>query len=60
MKSGAPGAGDVGEYDGVGFVEISKIFATQDVFCFGTEPFGRAYRIVLNNCICLNKRTPCP
>ena len=28
-----------GKHNGVGFVEISHIFATQDVFCFESIPF---------------------
>ena len=29
--------GSDGKYNGVGFVETSKIFAMQDTFCYGTE-----------------------
>ena len=32
------GRGD-GEYNNVGFVEIAKRFAIQNVFYFGTKPF---------------------
>ena len=41
MKFGFPDGVEDGEHGGVVFVEISKIFANQDVFCFGTEPFSR-------------------
>ncbi len=33
------GGGEDGEYNGVGFEEISKIFAMQGTFLFGTAPF---------------------
>ena len=33
--------GDDGEYNGVDFVEISKIRAMQDTNCVGKEPFDR-------------------
>ena len=37
---------DDGEYYGVGFVEISRIFGTiKDAFFFGSELLGRVYRI---------------
>ena len=31
--------GDSGEHNGSGFVELSRIFAIQDVILFGTERF---------------------
>ena len=33
------------EHNGVGFVEISEIFAAQVVFFFGTELFNRALNV---------------
>ncbi len=30
-----------GEYSGVGFVEITKLFAAQNTFAFGTKHFRR-------------------
>ena len=35
------GGGETGEHDGVGFVKIYKISATQNTFYLGTEPFNR-------------------
>ena len=32
--------GEDGEYDGVGFVDISKIFAKQDTFSLGNGPIS--------------------
>ena len=39
MEFSSPGGREDKEHRGVGFVETSKIFATQDTFVFGTEPF---------------------
>ena len=41
MKFSLLDGGEGGKYIGAGFVEISKIFATQDVFLFEKEPFDR-------------------
>ena len=35
--------GDDGEYNGVGFVQTSKIFASQDAFFFGNISFDKIY-----------------
>ena len=39
MKLCSPDGGEYGEYNGVGFVELSKIFAIQNATFFGTESF---------------------
>ena len=39
MEFGSLGRGEEDEHNGIGFVEISKIFETQDSFL--TEPFER-------------------
>ena len=40
--------GDGGEYFGVGFVEISRIFATRYEIFFGTEPYARVLLFSIN------------
>ena len=35
--------GENGDYNGVGFVGISKIFATQEAFIYGTISFNIVY-----------------
>ena len=44
MESSSLDGGDDGEHNGVDFVEISTIFATQGAFFFGTELFNRIYQ----------------
>ena len=39
MQFGSPNVGENGEHNGVGYVEISIIFAMQFAFFFGAEPF---------------------
>ena len=39
MKFGSLDGRDDDEYNCVGFVEIFRIFAKQDEFLFGVEPF---------------------
>ena len=41
MGIGWLGGGDGGEYNEVGFVSISKIFATESTLFCGTEPVER-------------------
>ena len=41
MTFGVLDSGEGGEYSGVGFVEMSEIFAMQDVFAFETESFPK-------------------
>ena len=44
MEFGLLDGVDGGEqHNGVGFVEISEVFATQDEFSFGMESFDRVY-----------------
>ena len=38
---GSLDGGEDGEYNGVGFVEISEIFVSQDAILFGREPLDR-------------------
>ena len=38
-KFGSPDGGGDGDHNGAHFVEISEIFAMQDVFVFGAEVF---------------------
>ncbi len=33
-----------GEHNSVGFVEVSKIFLTEDAFLFATAPFDSPYK----------------
>ena len=37
------------KYNDVGFVEIYKIFVTQDAIFFGKEPFDRIYQDIVNS-----------
>ena len=46
MKLSLLDSGDGGKYHGFDFVEMSKLFATQDAFFVGTTLFGR---ILLHN-----------
>ena len=43
MNSGLIGSGEGDEHNSVGFFGISKIFAMQDIFVFGTEPYALSY-----------------
>ena len=36
---------ELDEYKGVSFVKTTKIFSTQDPFCFGTKTFDREYHL---------------
>ena len=47
MGFGSPDGGDYGENNGVGFVEISKIFASQIAHSFGKISFDRVYPMCL-------------
>ena len=41
MKLSSLDSGQVDEYNGIGLVEISRIFATHDTFFVDIEPFDR-------------------
>ena len=41
MKFGSLDGGDKSEHNDDGFVKISEIFAMQDTFFIGTQPFDR-------------------
>ena len=43
MELRSPDGGETGEHNDIGFVEISKIFAMQDVFLFWIISFDRVY-----------------
>ena len=43
MKFGSAGGREDAEHNGVGFVEISRIFTTWDTLFFRTEPFDGVY-----------------
>ncbi len=45
MEFGSLDGGENGEHSGVGRVEISKIFAMQDVFFFGMASFDNVCRL---------------
>ena len=44
MQYGSIDGGDYGEYSGIGFVELSKIFVMQDALFFRKEPSGRLHQ----------------
>ena len=58
MEFSLSGGGEDGEYNGVDFVEISDISATQDTCFFGTEQFDIVYLwkvCVLHMSCCMNE-----
>ena len=48
MTSGSLDGGEYGDYNGVGSVAITKLFAMQDSIFFGTEAFGRIWKAQRN------------
>ena len=55
MEFGQLDGGDDGEHSGVSFVEISRIFATQDALFYGVELVDEVY---ICDCICQVERQP--
>ena len=49
MQFGLPDSGDDGEQNGLVSVEISKIFAMQNVDSVGTESFDRIQTLASHN-----------
>ncbi len=43
MEFGSLGGGEDAKHNGVGFADISELFAMQLVFLFGTELYDRVY-----------------
>ena len=58
IKLGWLDGGD-GEHNGVGFIDISETFETQDAFFFGREPFAWVYRISRITSICYRDHFLC-
>ena len=48
MIVGSPAGGEHGDYSGVGFIKISKVFAVQDAIFFGTGTFDAAYMPIVS------------
>ena len=48
MKYGSFNGEEDGEHTSSGFLEISKISASQDTIFFGTEPFDRSFILLLS------------
>ena len=49
MKFGLLDGGKDADHNGVGCMEISKIFATHDALFFGTKPFPKFTRLGSRN-----------